>query len=160
MRNLLAAIATLGPVGMLPAPGTAGSFAALIMAALITNQTGMYGLIIAIALVTVLAFPAIDAHYKKTGIKDAGPVVIDEVIGQWLPLLLIPPFTMTAPSVIAYGSAFLLFRLFDITKPGPIRKAEAMAGSAGVIADDVLAGIAAGILLFGGMMIIQGFGHG
>lgn len=147
MRNLAAAIATLGPVGMLPAPGTAGSFAALIMAAVITHQAGIGGLVAALVVVVLLAFPAIDAHYRKTGIKDAGPVVIDEVIGQWLPLLLLPPFSMETGSLIGYGLAFILFRLFDITKPGPVRKAEALPGAAGVIADDVLAGIAAGVII-------------
>lgn len=147
MRNLAAAIATLGPVGMLPAPGTAGSFAALIMAAVITHQAGIGGLVVALVVVVLLAFPAIDAHYRKTGIKDAGPVVIDEVIGQWLPLLLLPPFSMGTDSLIGYGLAFILFRLFDITKPGPVRKAEALPGATGVIADDVLAGIAAGVII-------------
>ena len=147
MRNLAAAIATLGPVGMLPAPGTAGSFAALIMAAVITHQAGIGGLVVVLVVVVLLAFPAIDAHYRKTGIKDAGPVVIDEVIGQWLPLLLLPPFSMETGSLIGYGLAFILFRLFDITKPGPVRKAEALPGAAGVIADDVLAGIAAGVII-------------
>ena len=50
-------------------------------------------------------------------------------------------------SLIGYGLAFILFRLFDITKPGPVRKAEALPGAAGVIADDVLAGIAAGVII-------------
>ena len=63
-------------------------------------------------------------------------------------------------SLIGYGLAFILFRLFDITKPGPVRKAEALPGAAGVIADDVLAGIAAGvviaaILMTGGLMMAQ-----
>ena len=102
---------------------------------------------VALVVVVLLAFPAIDAHYRKTGIKDAGPVVIDEVIGQWLPLLLLPPFSMGTDSLIGYGLAFILFRLFDITKPGPVRKAEALPGAAGVIADDVLAGIAAGVII-------------
>ena len=57
MRNLAAAIATLGPVGMLPAPGTAGSFAALIMAAVITHQAGIGGLVVALVVVVLLAFP-------------------------------------------------------------------------------------------------------
>ena len=61
MRNLTAAIATLGPVGMLPA-GTAGSFAAIIMAAAITHQAGIGGLVVALVIVVLLAFPAIDAR--------------------------------------------------------------------------------------------------
>lgn len=153
MQNILAAIATLGPVGLLPAPGTAGSFAAVVMAAALTNQAGMIGLVIGLVVVTVIAFPAISAYTKKTGVHDAGPVVIDEVIGQWLPLLLLPPFTLTVDACLAYGAAFVLFRVFDILKPGLIRRAEAMPGAAGVIADDVLAGITAGVILWGGMMI-------
>jgi phosphatidylglycerophosphatase A len=156
MQNLLATIATLGPVGMLPAPGTAGSFTALIIAAGITHQAGMMGLVAALVLITIIAFPAITAYTRKTGIHDAGPVVIDEVIGQWLPLLLLPPFSMTTASFVTYGLTFVLFRVFDVLKPGPIRRAEALPGSAGVIADDVLAGVAAGIAMALGLTMWGG----
>ena len=50
-------------------PGDGGSFAALIMAAVITHQAGIGGLVVALVIVVLLAFPAIDAHYRKTGIK-------------------------------------------------------------------------------------------
>ena len=80
------------------------------------------GLLICLVIITIVAFPAITAYTRKTGVHDAGPVIIDEVIGQWLPLLLLPPFSMDAVSLIGYGLAFVLFRLFDILKPGPIRR--------------------------------------
>lgn len=146
--RLLAAIATLGPVGSLPAPGTAGSFVALVLGVVILQSGGPGLLAAALALATVLAFPVIDAHARLTGEHDASAVIIDEVIGQWLPMLLLPAFGAPGFWWMAVA-AFVLFRVFDIFKPSLIGAAENLPGAAGVIADDVLAGIAAGLVLIG-----------
>ncbi|MCC8426237.1 phosphatidylglycerophosphatase A [Mucilaginibacter sp. UR6-11] len=73
--------------------------------------------------------------------KDHGRVVIDEVAGMFLTLLFIP---VTIPYII---TGFVLFRFFDIAKPLLIRKLEALPGGWGVMADDLLAGVYANILL-------------
>jgi phosphatidylglycerophosphatase A len=73
--------------------------------------------------------------------KDSNRVVIDELLGMCISLFLIP----VELKYIAF--AFVLFRFFDIVKPLYIRKAEALPGGWGVMADDVLAGIYSNILL-------------
>ena len=152
--KFLSNLATLGPIGMLPAPGTMGSLVAVILGGLITINLGLGTLVIILALVTILGFPAANAHYRLTGVKDSGSVVIDEVIGQWLPLLIIP---MLPSYSLKYGAAlifsFVLFRFFDILKYGLVKKAEKLPGAYGVIADDVIAGILAGLCLFIGYKI-------
>jgi phosphatidylglycerophosphatase A len=81
-----------------------------------------------------------------TGLKDPRLIVIDEVSGQLIaltPLAVWPSF-----SVAGVIAGFLLFRLFDIFKPYPIRKLERLHAGLGVMADDVLAGIYAAVLLW------------
>ena len=73
--------------------------------------------------------------------KDSYRVVIDEVAGMWITLFFIPPTL----SLLILG--FILFRFFDILKPLYIRRMEAFKGGWGVMADDVLAGIYANVVL-------------
>ena len=157
--TLLSAFATLGWVGYLRAPGTAGSLVAAVAGAVIAAQFGLLVLVGAVIVVTIMAFPAIDAHHALTASHDNKEIIIDEVIGQWLVLLAIP----IAPVwqwdyVAAVILAFVLFRFFDILKPPPIGTAEDLPGAAGVIADDVLAGAIAGALLMGGFQIFHWWG--
>jgi phosphatidylglycerophosphatase A len=70
-------------------------------------------------------------------------VVVDEVIGQWLTLT-----GMASVNWKAYLGAFVLFRLFDVWKPVPIRQLEALPGGVGIVADDVMAGVYAALVLF------------
>ncbi|XDZ66960.1 phosphatidylglycerophosphatase A [Alphaproteobacteria bacterium LSUCC0684] len=147
--RMLLWIATLGPVGHLPAPGTAGSFVAVLLGLACINAFSLGGFVAATALVAVIGLSAAGAHYRRTGQHDAGAVVIDEVVGQWLAMMAIPLAPdFSLPYLAAVACSFLLFRLFDILKPGPIRRAESLPGAAGVMADDVLAGIAAGVVVF------------
>lgn len=73
---------------------------------------------------------------------DPGWVVIDEFAGQWITLL-----ALARPTIPGLIAAFILFRLFDITKLGPVGWADRQHGAFGVMADDVIAGMIAGILL-------------
>jgi phosphatidylglycerophosphatase A len=97
----------------------------------------------------VALFPAIRAAgavAAAMNTKDPGVIVIDEVLGQWVALA--GALRVNAKSVIA---AFLLFRLFDIWKPPPVRRLEALAGGSGIVADDLMAGgYAALVLLLAG----------
>jgi phosphatidylglycerophosphatase A len=73
---------------------------------------------------------------------DPGWVVIDEFAGMWITML-----GLARPTVVGLIAAFLLFRLLDIAKPGPVGWADRQKGAAGIMADDIIAGaIAAGIL--------------
>ena len=82
------------------------------------------------------------------GKKDPGIVVIDEVVGQWVSLLFLP-FT---PLTLFVG--FVLFRIMDIVKPWPARDFEALPGGLGIMADDVMAGIYANLLLRIALLVV------
>ena len=139
---LWCALATVGPVGkMRPAPGSWGSlFGVVIGFGLASLSSGL--LEIAIFLVIIFGTIAANHHQNETGSKDASEVVIDEVAGQWIALLVIPLDWRWALA------AFVLFRLFDITKIGPIGMVEKWPGGVGVMADDVIAGVFAALCLW------------
>lgn len=138
-------VASLGGIGRLrPAPGSWGS-AVVLPVALLGPE---YSLALA-ALLTLLGFWAL-ARLSCCHL-DPSWVVIDEGAGQSLALAALP----AAAGPLGIGLAFLLFRLFDITKPGPVGWADRRKGRAGVMLDDLIAGaLAAAILLacrFGGL---------
>ena len=101
-------------------------------------------LVAAILAVAILGIFAAERYGQRTGKKDASEVIIDEVAGQWIPLVIIPL------EVEWYVAAFLLFRLFDISKIGPVGHAENFTGGIGVMADDLVAGILAAVVLWVG----------
>lgn len=142
MQRLAILIATLGPIGTkLPAPGSWGSLAALLMGAVILSFGWLY-MAFATMAALLIGIWASDIYHKQTGKKDASEVIIDEVAGQWSVLLVTP---MSPEGFII---AFCLFRFFDILKPFPVNKAEKIEGAIGVMADDMVAGgLAAMIML-------------
>ena len=73
---------------------------------------------------------------RAAGKKDPGEIVVDEVLGQWLTLAAVPSYEWKW--ILA---AFVLFRFFDIIKPWPVRKFEALPEGTGIVADDLAAGI-------------------
>ena len=138
MNKLALSIATLGPIGTaLPAPGTFGSLAALISGYFILSAGWIY-MAIATFIALFVGIWAASVYEAVSGKKDASEVVIDEVAGQWSVLLITPL------SPLGFLAAFIFFRLFDITKPFPVNKAEAIKGGMGVMADDMVAGLLAG----------------
>ena len=155
-------IATFFYAGHLrPAPGTWGSLAALPAAWVIYVLTGPWGLVVGAVLSYVIGVWATGVETKGKDDHDPKEIVIDEVCGQWIALLPIAfgaanngvAITALWPGWIA---AFLLFRLFDITKWGPIGWADRMHGPTGVMLDDVIAGIFAAI----GVAVLAGIAHG
>lgn len=146
MKNSAALmLATWFGCGFSPAaPGTAGSLGALGTAWLFHLWTRPPMWIFA-ALALALVLPAVWAAAAVARMKndeDPSLVVVDEVIGQWIALAgadaFIPGQTV---------AAFLLFRLFDILKPWPVRNAERLPGGWGIVADDFLAGVYAAVVL-------------
>jgi len=101
------------------------------------------------ALAAVVAVGIWASHRVEVvlGSKDPGVIVIDEVAGMMVAVLLLP----RTPGVLL--CAFLLFRLFDIWKPFPAREAEALRGGAGVMVDDLIAGVYALVLIMGARML-------
>jgi phosphatidylglycerophosphatase A len=140
-RSLLKNIATLGPVGYLPlAPGTWGSACGLIFAELLPLSLQAYLLVIAAGL--AVGIIAAGVAENMIGEKDSGHIIIDEFIGYLIAACAVPH------TYIYLIAAFLLFRVFDILKPFPINRLEKrLSGGLGIMADDVLAGIIANILL-------------
>lgn len=134
-------IATWFGAGDLPgAPGTWGSLAALPCAAVLVVLGGQYLLAVG---VLVAFFAGVWAGGKVAAwhrLKDPGLIVIDEVAGQWLALLPV------AYDWRFYPVAFVLFRFADITKPWPCNRLERAPGGVGIMADDMAAGVYAGIL--------------
>jgi phosphatidylglycerophosphatase A len=120
------------------APGTAGSLAAVLLGWPLMLLPGWVLPCCALlaALAGLWAIAACEAE------EDPGWIVIDEVAGQWIALL-----GLRTPTPLGLLAAFLLFRLLDIAKPGPVGWADRQRGAAGIMADDLIAGaIVAGIL--------------
>jgi phosphatidylglycerophosphatase A len=136
-------IATWFGAGLLPwAPGTWGSLASLPFAWAIASLFGERALLIAAAIVFLIGWWAAHRVARASGIEDPGSVVVDEVVGQWLTLVVTPP------SWVGYLAGFLLFRLFDITKPWPARWLDRhVGGGLGIMADDIAAGFYAATAL-------------
>jgi phosphatidylglycerophosphatase A len=146
MPRLHILLATWFGCGYSPAaPGTAGSAAGILIAWLLISCAGLspLWLIPLTAVMTPVAIWAAGATARDLGREDPGLVVIDEVLGQWLTAAAI-----LHPTWQSYVLAFALFRIFDITKPWPIRKLERLHGGLGIVADDLLAGVYGAVLVF------------
>ena len=144
-------LATGAGSGLLkPAPGTWGSLLASILGYLwlITAPQAWVtpGLALGLVVITILGVWAAGVYGRSTGIADASPVVIDEIAGVWATLLLVPPTVAVASPIAASILGFLSFRLFDIVKPWPISALERLPAGWGVMADDLAAGLLAGLL--------------
>ena len=119
-----------------PGPGTWGSIAATLLWTAVAlfahpSQPMLLSLTLAgVALSIALGVPAATIAAREAGREDPGFVVIDEVAGQWITLI-----------------ALLLFRVFDVFKPFPIRRLENLPEGWGIVFDDVAAGLYAGAVL-------------
>jgi phosphatidylglycerophosphatase A len=157
------AVATCG-VGLLPfAPGTWGSLVgialyliarALSVKVLARGATGGWNaaqldalqtatLLVLVSGITLAGVWAATRAEKLLGRKDPGAVVIDEVAGQLITFAFVP--LNSSAWIVVTG--FVLFRLFDIWKPYPVRRLEALESGLGIMADDVLAGFYAATML-------------
>ena len=146
MPRLYVLLATWFGCGYSPAaPGTVGSAAATAIAWLLIAEARMPPLYL-IPLSILMTPPAIwaaGATARAVGREDPGMVVIDEVLGQWLTAAAIG-----RPTWQSFVLAFALFRIFDITKPWPIRRLERLPGGLGIVADDLLAGVYGAVIVF------------
>ncbi len=131
--------ATFFGIGRLqPGPGTWASAATVLLwaaIAYILAPSLRTPVVIALALlVTLVGIPAATQAARGAGIKDPQFVVIDEVAGQLVALIAVP---LAWKSFLA---GFILFRVFDILKPPPVRQLEALPEGRGIVLDDVAAG--------------------
>ena len=132
------------------APGTFASLITCLLFLLLINFFDISTLFFCTLVIFLYTFIAINSSFDSFDTNDPQEIVIDEVVGQMLPLLAIPIYeTLFIASVEYYCvSAFLLFRLFDIWKPFPISYVDNnIKGALGIILDDVLAGIYTTIIL-------------
>lgn len=142
-ENLILGFARLGFAGLSPVmPGTCGSLLAVLVAPFIFMPLGFWwrlGFLAVIMVAGTKVCTKAEDILKKT---DPGEVVIDELLGQWLTFL---PFT--GLSFWEYVAGFVLFRIFDIAKPWPVRNFERLPKGLGIMADDAAAGIWAMVCL-------------
>ncbi|MGE4553855.1 MAG: phosphatidylglycerophosphatase A [Desulfovibrionaceae bacterium] len=152
------AIATLGPVGHLPwAPGTWGSAAATLLAPLCFIPLPDWGRGLVLLGVLALGTWAAGVAERFYGRTDPGCVVIDEVLGLWIAVWPVPrPTLVVDPEPWTLLAGLVLFRIFDILKPWPIRTVERRTpGGLGVMLDDAVAGVLAALCLAAGRWAVR-----
>ena len=125
-------------------PGTFASLLTCILFFLLIDKLGFVILFFLTLLIFFYSFIAINNTFEIFNTEDPHEIVIDEVVGQMLPLLAIPIYETLylAPKEYYCIAAFLLFRLFDIWKPYPINYVDKnIKGGLGIMLDDILAGV-------------------
>ena len=147
--DLVATVFGIGRLGS--GPGTWGSLAAILVWFLLAHWIPIKAQPIVLACMAALSIalgiPAATSVARATKIKDPQFVVIDEVAGQWITMLFSPVTWKTALV------GFILFRVFDIVKPPPVRQLEALPEGTGIVVDDV----AAGLYALAGMQLLLHF---
>ncbi|WP_231206505.1 phosphatidylglycerophosphatase A family protein [Helicobacter pylori] len=121
------------------APGTIGSFVALLLGlpVLIFSANTLF---LAAVLIGLIAIAQIDKEEEESKIHDSSYIVIDELVGMWLAMAI------SGLSLAGVVLSFIFFRIYDITKPSLIGKIDKeVKGGLGVVADDALAGVLAGL---------------
>ena len=140
MKRLAKGVASFFYIGHSPfTPGTFGSLAGLGIYFLVKNNIVLYGFCVLFVFTLGILFTTeAEKIYKR---KDARMIVIDEVSGMLLALFMVPY------SIASAVTGFILFRLFDITKPPPARRIEKISGAFGIMFDDIIAAIYTNIIL-------------
>ncbi|MFP6300699.1 phosphatidylglycerophosphatase A [Helicobacter pylori] len=121
------------------APGTIGSLVALLLGLpiLIFSANTLF---LAAILIGLIAIAQIDKEEEESKIHDSSHIVIDELVGMWLAMAI------SGLSLAGVVLSFIFFRIYDITKPSLIGKIDKeVKGGLGVVADDALAGVLAGL---------------
>ncbi|GAA7466484.1 phosphatidylglycerophosphatase A [Helicobacter pylori] len=121
------------------APGTIGSLVALLLGlpVLIFSANTLF---LAAILIGLIAIAQIDKEEEESKIHDSSYIVIDELVGMWLAMAI------SGLSLAGVILSFIFFRIYDITKPSLIGKIDKeVKGGLGVVADDALAGVLAGL---------------
>jgi phosphatidylglycerophosphatase A len=129
------------------APGTAGTAVGLLFVWGMSFMD-LTGQVVFTVVVSVLAMIAADIVAKSIGLKDPGLVVADEIAGMMVTMIAVP---ITVKSALI---GFVLFRVMDVVKPPPARQFEQFKGGVGIVADDLMAGVYANLVLRGILMMI------
>ena len=143
MKNFSKYFATLFGIGFISfAPGTFGSLFAILIWYVFIDLFSIFYFIILFLFIFSVSFYITDIYLDNYKKKDPSEVIIDEFLGQSIPLLFIVNFNLYDVLIV-----FVAFRFFDIYKIYPINKMEDLNGSRGVILDDIVAGIYSLIVL-------------
>src|SRR6056297_334661 len=154
MSSLKLTLGTLFGIGRLPvAPGTWGSLATLPIVFLIGWSAGIYAIALLFIFSCVLSLWCAPAAEEKFG-KDPSQFILDELAGQSIVFLLTDFSAPPLQIITVLLSGFILFRVFDIMKPLGINALQKLPGKFGILADDILAGIYALVLLELGTTLI------
>jgi phosphatidylglycerophosphatase A len=148
-------LVTSGGLGLSPvAPGTAGTLGGVVLAVLL--QAALPGHVLLAWWVAAAVLFA--AGCAQTGFvrrtfpnEDPGPFVLDEVVGYLVTVgvyAALAKLPETGPEAIAHAAAFFAFRVFDVVKLQPARRLEDLPGALGIMADDLMAGVYAGLSLW------------
>ena len=132
------------------APGTVASLITCLLFLLLINIFNIFVILLFTLLIFCYSFIAINNSFEEFNEEDPQEIVIDEVVGQMLPLFAIPIYETLYPLPKIYYcvAAFLAFRLFDIWKPYPISYVDNnVKGALGIMLDDILASIYSIIVL-------------
>ncbi len=143
MKNFTKYFVTLFGIGFMPlAPGTFGSLFSILTWYVFIDLFSIFYFIALFLFVLFVSFYLTDIYLDNYKKKDPSEVIVDEFLGQSIPLLFIVNFNIYEVLI-----AFVTFRFFDIYKIYPINKIEDLKGSYGVILDDIVAGIYSLIIL-------------
>ena len=132
------------------APGTIASLVTCLLFLLLINIFNIIAIFLITLIIFFYSFVAINNSFTEFDNDDPSEIVIDEVIGQMLPLLAIPIYETLYPLPTMYycAAAFLLFRLFDVWKPYPISYVDNnIKGPLGIMLDDILASVYSIVIL-------------
>jgi len=152
MMTLQKLFLTFGGSGLSPkAPGTVGTLVSLPVGLAILYYAGMETLFMLTLAIIIIGIFEVNKYEKETGLHDQQHIVIDEAAGMWLSLMIAYSTALTMPylyaEILAVIFSFATFRLFDIWKPSTIGWIDReLKGGLGVMLDDVLAGVAGGLL--------------
>ena len=155
--NLRKFFLTVGYSGLSPkAPGTVGSFVSLLLILPLIQYLHVSTIFMLALLISVIAVKQIDIYEEEVGVHDGKEIVIDELAGMWIAISICG---ITSENMIIMAPlAFIYFRLFDIWKPSIIGKIDRdVKGGWGVMGDDLVAGIAAGVATAGTYELIKMF---
>ncbi len=146
---------TVGYSGLAPkAPGTVGTIVSLPLGVLILAYAGSQTLFLLTILISLIAIKQIDLYERDSDSHDDKRIVIDELAGMWLALAIAPAISFSYSEAIDISSgiaiqiilSFIFFRVYDIKKPSIIGRIDREAkGGLGVVGDDLLAGVLAGV---------------
>ena len=135
-------VAEVYPVGHSKyAPGTMGSFIGILIGYFLILNLDIKFYLIFLFIFIIISYFLCEAHLKLYNTRDPKEVIIDEVSGQFIAILGCVQSEKSTYIFLSLLLAFVLFRIFDITKIGPIKRFENLPNGIGIMADDIVAGL-------------------